>query len=59
MKMQIKSWLAILMGIIIAIADLAWLFDGSTYDMTWVAFAVVIFIADVVWLYIDYSMMKK
>ena len=58
MKGNIKSWLAILMGIIILVADVLWIMQ-STYDMYWLVLGGIIFVADVVWLLIDYSFMKK
>jgi hypothetical protein len=58
MKGNIKSWLAILMGIIILVADVLWIMQ-STYDMYWLALGGTIFVADVIWLVIDYSFMKK
>lgn len=58
MKNNAKSQIAMLMGIIIAIADIIWTYTSS-YDAFWVALGVIIFIADIVWLYIDYSFMSK
>ncbi len=58
MRGDIKSKIAILMGIIIAIADLYWIYT-SYYDTLWVALGVIILLADVVWLYIDWSFMKR
>lgn len=54
----IKGWLAILMGVVIAVADVYWTYTSS-YDATWVALGVIIFVADVVWLGIDMSFMRK
>ena len=54
---NLKGRLAILMGIVIAIADVYWAYTRS-YDMLWVALGIIIFIADIVWLYIDWGMMK-
>ena len=56
MNGKVKSYIAILMGIIIAVADLIWLAQ-STYVPFWVALGIIIFLADVIWLYIDYSFM--
>ena len=57
MKGKTKSWLALLMGVIILVADLYWTYTSS-YDATWVALGAVIFVADVIWLWLDYSLMK-
>ena len=57
MQGNIKSWLAILMGVIILVADLYWTYTSS-YDMTWLALGVVIFVADIIWIYLDYRMMS-
>jgi hypothetical protein len=58
MNGRIKSWLAMLMGVIILVADLIWTYQ-SAYDAFWLALGIVILVADIVWLYIDYSFMKK
>jgi|GEM_PF-1129053 hypothetical protein len=58
MKGNTKSMIAILMGVIIAIADIYWTYT-SYYDVVWVALGVIILIADVIWMYIDWSFMKK
>ncbi len=58
MKSSTTSWLAILMGVIIGIVDIAWMYQ-STYDPVWVAEGMVILIADVIWIYLDYSLMKS
>lgn len=56
MNARIQSYLAILMGVIIAIADLLWL-QQSLYDPYWVALGVIIFVADIIWIVIDYNLM--
>ena len=56
MNNNMKSYIAILMGVVIAIADILWLIQ-STYDLYWVALGIVIFVADIIWIYIDYSFM--
>jgi len=56
MKALTKSYLAILMGIIIAIADIIWTYQ-SYYDITWLVLGIIIFIADVIWIYLDYDLM--
>lgn len=58
MEGNTKSKIAILMGIIIAIADIYWTYT-SYYDLVWVALGVIIFIADMIWLYIDWDFMKR
>ena len=58
MKNEAKSKLAILMGIVILIADLYWTYT-SYYDAVWLALGIIIFIADIIWLYLDYDLMKK
>jgi hypothetical protein len=57
MSGNMNGKLAILMGIVIAVADVYWTYTSS-YDMLWVALGVIIFIADMIWLYIDWGMMK-
>jgi hypothetical protein len=58
MSTKTKSYLAILMGIIIIVADLWWTWTGYTY-LPWLAAGVIIFVASVVWIYLDYDLMKK
>jgi hypothetical protein len=58
MKSSIKSWLAILMGLIILVADFWWTYT-SYFDATWLALGVLIFVADLVWIVLDLSLMKK
>ncbi len=56
---EMKSAIAILMGIIILIADIAWLVVGSSYTYTpWLVLGIVIFIATLVWLALDFSLMR-
>jgi hypothetical protein len=50
-----KSQLAILMGLIIAVADVYWTYTSYT-DVVWLGLGVVIFVADVVWLVIDFNL---
>jgi len=52
-----KSYLAILMGIIIIIADLWWTYTSYQY-LPWLVAGVVILVASVIWLYLDYDLMK-
>ena len=53
-----KSYLAILMGIIIIVADLWWTWTSYTY-LPWLVAGVIILVASVIWIYIDYDLMKK
>ncbi len=55
---NMKSYLAILMGVIIAILDLWWTYASIGYQ-PWETVGVIIFIATVIWIYLDYSLMKK
>lgn len=57
MKGNMKSWIAILMGIIILVADLFWTYQ-SYYDITWLALGIVIALADIIWLVVDWSLMS-
>jgi hypothetical protein len=57
MEGNAKSWLALLMGVVILVADLYWVYT-SAFDALWVALGVIILIADLVWIYLDYSLMK-
>lgn len=55
-----KSYLAILMGIIIIIADVYWLYVGNSYQYTpWLVAGIVIFVASIIWIGLDFSLMKK
>lgn len=59
MKMT-KSCLAILMGVIIILADVYWLVEGNSYKYApWLIAGIVIFVASVIWIYLDYDLMKK
>jgi hypothetical protein len=57
-KGNVKSWIAIVMGIVILVADIIWTYQ-STFDTLWLALGIIIFIADIIWLLIDYDLMKK
>ncbi len=60
METRTKSMIAILMGIIIILADVYWLLVGSSYTYApWLVAGVVIFVASLIWIYIDYDFMKK
>jgi hypothetical protein len=52
-----KSQIAILMGLIIAVADVYWTYTSYT-DVVWLGLGVLIFVADVVWLAIDFNLME-
>ena len=58
MKSSAKSWLALLMGIIILLADLYWTYTSS-YDAVWLALGIIIFVANLIWIGLDYSLMKR
>jgi hypothetical protein len=58
MKSNTRSNISILMGILIAIADIYWTWT-SYYDSTWLALGIIILIADIIWLYIDWSFTRK
>jgi hypothetical protein len=58
MKSNTRSNISILMGIVIAIADIYWTWT-SYYDSTWLALGIIILIADIIWLYIDWSFTRK
>ena len=58
MNSKVKSYLAILMGIIIIVADIYWLLVGSSYTYTpWLVAGIVILIASIVWIVLDISLM--
>ncbi|MDE1851385.1 MAG: hypothetical protein KGH69_01695 [Candidatus Micrarchaeota archaeon] len=44
--------IAILMGIVIAVADLYWTYT-SYFDITWLLLGIIIFVADAIWLYLE------
>lgn len=50
---KMKHNISILMGIVIAVADLYWTYT-SYFDSLWLALGIVIFLADIVWLYTDF-----
>ncbi|MDE1870821.1 MAG: hypothetical protein KGI06_01110 [Candidatus Micrarchaeota archaeon] len=52
-----KSYLAILMGVIIAVVDIIWIYQSS-YVTIWVIEGAIILVADLAWIYLDYSLMK-
>jgi hypothetical protein len=54
---EMKSRIAIMMGIIIAVADVYWTYTSYT-DVVWLGLGVIIFVADLVWLTIDSNLME-
>ena len=57
---QWKSSIAILMGIVILVADVSWLIVGSSYTyLPWLILGGVIFLATLVWVALDVSMMRE
>lgn len=44
--------LALLMGIVIAVADIYWIYTSYKY-FVWLALGVIILAADLIWLYLD------
>jgi hypothetical protein len=60
MDSKAKSYAAIVLGIIIILADIYWLMVGASYTYTpWLAAGIIIFVAAVAWIWIDYDLMKK
>ena len=60
MSSRAKSYLAIVMGIVIILADIYWLLVGSSYTYApWLVSGIIIFVASLVWIFIDYSLMRK
>ena len=60
MNTKAKSYLAIVMGVVIILADIYWLLVGSSYTYTpWLVSGIIIFVASLVWIFIDYDLMKK
>jgi len=60
----VKSYLAILMGIVIIVMDIFWLVypvEGfySYQAVPWLVAAIVILIASIVWIVLDFSLMEK
>jgi hypothetical protein len=58
MSKSAEPMLAIVMGIIILIADIYWIYTSGGYTL-WIALGVIIFIATLVWLYLDWDMSRK
>ena len=60
MDSKAESYAAIVLGIIIILADIYWLLVGASYAYPpWLAAGIVIFVAALVWIWIDYDLMKK
>jgi hypothetical protein len=58
MDAKMKGNIAILMGIVIGLADIYWTYT-SYQDPLWLYLGIIIFIADLIWLWIDISFKKK
>jgi hypothetical protein len=59
MASKTKSYLAILMGVIIILADIYWLLIGNSYTyLPWLIAGITILVASIIWIYIDYDLMK-
>lgn len=58
MASNINGILVLLMGAIIAVADIYWTYT-SYYDTAWLVLGIIILAADAAWLYLDLSMMRK
>lgn len=66
-----KTWASVVMGIIIIIADIAWLitptsnnyqfasFTSSSSSAPWLELGIIILIACLIWLGIDFSYMRE
>lgn len=60
MSTKVKSYLSILMGIVIILADIYWLLVGASYTyLPWLAAGIVILIASIIWIILDISLMEK
>jgi hypothetical protein len=60
MSSKAKSYAAIMMGVIIILADVYWLVVGDSYTYApWLLAGIIIFVASVIWIYIDYDLMKQ
>jgi hypothetical protein len=60
MNTKTESYVAIMMGIIIILADVYWLLVGNSYTYgPWLAAGLVIFVASLIWIFVDYDLMKK
>ncbi len=52
-----KSAVAMLMGVVILVADIYWTYTSYT-DVTWLLLGIIIAVADLIWLAIDVSYLK-
>jgi len=60
MSAKIKSYTAILMGVVIILADVYWLLIGNSYTyVPWLAAGIIIFVASIIWIILDYDLMKN
>ncbi len=57
MNARAKSYIAIALGMVIAVADVVWTYQ-SYYDVFWLALGIVILVADIAWIAIDYLLMS-
>jgi len=57
---NIKSSIGLLMGVVILVSDIAWLYVGASYTYTpWLVLGIVIFVASLIWLAVDFSLMRE
>ena len=60
MKTKTKSYLAILMGVVIFAANTYWLYAGDSWKyMPWLVSAIIIYLADIYWIILDYQLMNS
>jgi hypothetical protein len=60
MNERSKGMIAVLMGIVIAVLDLYWIYISySGYYSAPTILGVIILAADLVWLWIDWDLMKR
>jgi hypothetical protein len=56
---NMKSVIAIAMGVVIILADIAWLIIDGSYTYTpWLVLGIVILLASLIWLAMDFSLMR-
>ncbi len=56
----IQSLVALAMGVVILVADVAWLVIGNSYVYApWLILGAIILVADLIWLGMDISLMKR
>jgi hypothetical protein len=59
MSQKLKSSIGVLMGVVILLADAAWLIVGSSYTyLPWLILSAVIFLATIAWIVLDVSLMR-